>query len=42
MPEKTDIVAPAGSRIFEPFFTTKGHKGTGLELWISREIVERH
>jgi signal transduction histidine kinase len=28
--------------IFEPFFTTKGSKGTGLGLWISREIVARH
>ena len=28
--------------IFEPFFTTKGMKGTGLGLWISREIVDRH
>jgi len=30
------------SNIFEPFFTTKGSKGTGLGLWISREIVARH
>jgi signal transduction histidine kinase len=30
------------SHVFEPFFTTKGHKGTGLGLWISREIIDRH
>ena len=30
------------SRIFEAFFTTKGLSGTGLGLWISREITDRH
>jgi len=29
-------------RLFEPFFTTKGTIGTGLGLWVSREIVDRH
>lgn len=30
------------ARIFEPFFTTKGIGGTGLGLWITRDIVRRH
>ncbi len=30
------------ARIFEPFYTTKGMAGTGLGLWLSKEIVERH
>ena len=29
-------------RLFEPFFTTKGIGGTGLGLWVSQEIMDRH
>jgi PAS domain S-box-containing protein len=29
-------------KIFDPFFTTKGIGGTGLGLWVSQEIAERH
>ena len=29
-------------KAFEPFFTTKGFSGTGLGLWISHEIAQRH
>jgi PAS domain S-box-containing protein len=28
-------------RIFEPFFTTKGTVGTGIGLWIARQLAER-
>jgi PAS domain S-box-containing protein len=50
MPGITVTVADSGlgiepqhrKRIFEPFFTTKRDTGTGLGLWLTREIVLRH
>ena len=29
-------------KIFQPFFTTKKSVGTGLGLWVCREIIEKH
>ncbi|MGI4828379.1 MAG: two-component system sensor histidine kinase NtrB [Janthinobacterium lividum] len=29
-------------KLFDAFFTTKGAAGTGLGLWISKEIIDRH
>lgn len=33
---------PTQDSIYKAFFTTKGAQGTGLGLWISAEIVQRH
>jgi len=29
-------------KLFEPFVSTKGDRGTGLGLWVSREILDKH
>ena len=36
------MTAASIARIFEPFYSTKGATGTGLGLWVSLEIVEKH
>lgn len=28
-------------RVFEPFYTTKGNLGTGIGLWVAKQLVER-
>ena len=38
----TGMSAETLSCIYKAFFTTKGIGGTGLGLWISCEIIERH
>jgi signal transduction histidine kinase len=34
------IPPSALDRIFEPFFTTKHNVGTGIGLWVTRELVQ--
>jgi signal transduction histidine kinase len=36
------MTAATRRRIFEPFFTTKDATGTGLGLWVSSEIIQKH
>ncbi|MEO6804188.1 MAG: ATP-binding protein, partial [Granulicella sp.] len=29
-------------QVFEPFYTTKGNLGTGIGLWVTRQLIEKH
>jgi signal transduction histidine kinase len=38
-----DGIAPGHlERIFEPFFSTKDEVGTGIGLWVTKEIAEKN
>ncbi len=38
----TGISPEQAKHLFEPFYTTKGDKGTGLGLYITKQLVERN
>jgi len=38
----TGIAPGVRLKLFSPFYTTKGEGGTGLGLWVTRGIVEKH
>jgi signal transduction histidine kinase len=38
----TGIKRSDRERLFQPFFTTKKDVGTGLGLWVCKEIVDRY
>ena len=38
----TGISPEQAKHLFEPFHTTKGEKGTGLGLYITKQLVERN
>ena len=37
----TGISAENLDRVFEPFFSTKGQRGTGIGLWVARQLLEK-
>jgi PAS domain S-box-containing protein len=39
--EGTGISPEHLGRVFEPFFSTKGQRGTGIGLWVARQLLEK-
>lgn len=39
--EGPGITAEARAQLFQPFYTTRSEGGTGVGLWVSREMIER-
>jgi PAS domain S-box-containing protein len=40
--EGSGIEAENLARVFEPFFTTKDRHGTGIGLWVAKQLIEKH
>lgn len=38
----TGISPEVAKKMYDPFFSTKGANGSGLGLWVSLEIIQRH
>ncbi len=38
----TGIQHSAVPHVFEPLFTTKESIGTGLGLWVSKQLIDKH
>ncbi len=36
------MTAEVLAHLFEPFYTTKGINGTGLGVWVSKSILDKH
>jgi two-component system CheB/CheR fusion protein len=40
--EGSGIPAEHRGKVFQPFFSTKGQKGTGVGLWVTQDVIQKH